>query len=374
METIARATLLAALAGALGCAADEPGSAPREPFFSTVELEPSDVAVAPDGRILVAGRVSLAPEPSSGWRIVAVTSEGVLDETFAANGFLDLDAGSFNGATKILVEPDGRFLVGGFSEAAGGYALRRFHADGAADVTFGEGGTVARPVSYFWGPRSTLALAREEDGSYRFGYAELYPDARVRVERIEANGASGSSGSVDLGYELEEVHDLVLRPNGGALAVGIVAEPFYQARVAVDAAGNLDTTAPGGGVAVGDVSYDVPLTATTDDEGRVLVLSLGNLRRYDADLALDASFGTAGTLVQQGPVSIDVLATANGIFLPDGNDGIVRLDESGSAVATLPIGSPAPVTVWSLAADSDGESILVAGDSPPGGFLARVRP
>ena len=78
------------------------------------------------GRVLLAGHSS--NQSNSDFAVARYTAGGALDTGFDADGKLTVDFfGSFDGAESVLVQPDGRIVLGGFARngATLGYGLVR---------------------------------------------------------------------------------------------------------------------------------------------------------------------------------------------------------------------------------------------------------
>ena len=90
------------------------------------ELYPSDVAVQPNGRIVVAGRYLFRYLP-----------DGSPDPSFGDNG--RTAAGASSSWSQIAVQPDGKIDAVGFREGGHGM-LARYLPDGSPDSSFGTGG------------------------------------------------------------------------------------------------------------------------------------------------------------------------------------------------------------------------------------------
>src|SRR5688572_15106134 len=111
------------------------------------ELEGTDTAFMPDGRIVVAGRKPTSPGNSEP-RIARYTADGRLDTSFNGSGSATLPA-EFEFFSEIAVQNDGKIIVGkeGFLAAeplappSPHVLLARFDAgDGSLDTTFGDNG------------------------------------------------------------------------------------------------------------------------------------------------------------------------------------------------------------------------------------------
>ena len=134
------------------------------------------VAIQPDGKIVAAGEASLD------FGIVRYTASGKLDRSFGNGGrivtnigFLTPEGGgryqSEDRALAAALQPDGKLVVAGWSDALGRYgekgccvpdfALVRYTADGRLDPTFGDGGKVLTP---FAGISEAEGVAIQPDG------------------------------------------------------------------------------------------------------------------------------------------------------------------------------------------------------------------
>jgi uncharacterized delta-60 repeat protein len=110
----------------------------------------SAVALQPDGRIVVAGQ-SWTESAFDGIVVLRYEPEGTLDEAFGIDGVATAEFtagtdGGGDGAGGVALQPDGKIVVagdaGGPAEYTSRFGLARFDDDGMLDATFGEDGTV----------------------------------------------------------------------------------------------------------------------------------------------------------------------------------------------------------------------------------------
>lgn len=104
-----------------------------------------DVGVQPDGKIILAGRTKVSGQTD--WLVIRLNSDGTLDNSFNGNGIFTLDHAGFNdAATGLLLQDDGKILVGGNVTNTNGVAadamVIRLTAGGVLDSSFGTGGKV----------------------------------------------------------------------------------------------------------------------------------------------------------------------------------------------------------------------------------------
>ena len=148
-----------------------------------------DVAVQPDGKLLVAG-VTYANETdyaSHDFALVRYDSDGSLDNSFGNGGKVTTDFGAYEIAFAVIVQPDGKIVVGGAS-IPGALAFARYNPDGSLDATFGVEGKLSVP-SLGQGRVYDLAL----DGN-RIVAAACDPASNTSlVVRLTSAGALDSS-------------------------------------------------------------------------------------------------------------------------------------------------------------------------------------
>jgi uncharacterized delta-60 repeat protein len=131
------------------------------------------VARQADGRILVAGR------SSAGGAVVArLRTNGALDPSFDGDGRVTLPGGG--SASAVLVQPDRRIVVAGYTQADEDVAVARVNADGSPDATFGIAGkaTVDFGVATFGNAvalqrNGRIVVAGQRTGGDDFAVARL---------------------------------------------------------------------------------------------------------------------------------------------------------------------------------------------------------
>lgn len=317
-----------------------------------------DVAVDPDDRIVVAGRV-LQPGRSTPYYQMAAAR-------FAADGTRDLAfGGQGNGvatvrlasvgeeARRVLIQPrDARVLLVGQTTVEDGPVNARFNnniavvrldAAGALDASFGASGVV------------TLD-ARLRD----FGQAALLqPDGRIVVggqtrvndaenadslfARLAADGLLEAGFGRDPAYSTldDEIVDMTLQPDGKiVLLVAGKSLNYEVVLVRIHPDGSADTGFGVQGIVRRDTGPhdDLPRAVAVQADGRIVVAAqLSNplptppdfgLLRFLPDGAVDAGFGSGGVL--RVPF-FGGLGSANDLLLqPDG-----RIVAAGTARSGL---------------------------------------
>lgn len=170
------------------------GGVVRVDISGTAEV-PTNMAVQPDGKIVVVGvtnHTSQYTTPSQ-WLVVRLTPDGALDPTFGSGGIVLLDP-PFGGATSgndrpydVIVRPDSTLWIAGqwgWNSNLGRAVVARLTPDGALDPCFGDGGwySVSSWPQGFSQGDSFNGMTQQRDGTLllvggvnpsAFGYAAL---------------------------------------------------------------------------------------------------------------------------------------------------------------------------------------------------------
>lgn len=308
-----------------------------------------DIALQPDGKIVVAGTTSNTNDAHV--RVYRFNADGTVDGTFTP--IFSNNTGERGKA--VVFQPDGKIVVAGEDEF-NKFLLARFNADGSLDSTFsGDGKATAPGPTTFEGLGAALqpdgkivvasnaeVLRYEGDGDPD---ATFDGDGRVTLAGFTVDAVALQSdgkillagrtttaipdfavmrlnddGSVDMGFGVAgtaitnfapftdspgatfsgEATGIVLQPNGQILVSGHVREespgdgPALFALARYDADGTLDDAVTTDIRRGDDFAYDVALQA----DGRIVVVgesapprdSRFTVVRYLPDLSLDDSF------------------------------------------------------------------------------------
>ena len=264
----------------------------------------------------------------------AVAAPGELDSGFGTGGVLATDfGGTYDWAYAAAVQRDGRIVAAGVSNGAGthDFALARYLPDGSVDHSFGDGGKVVTDfgTSFDW----AYALVLQPDGKIVVGGVTDASGSRdFALARYNRDGlldpGFGDGGRVisDLRpLSADTVHGLALQPDGKILAGGgsfldtVVLRPnsdFMLARFTADGAADLSFGVAGVVTTDFDMeSWDVPHALALQSDGNILLggsTNAGNgpgvlfgaddlgLARYTPDGMLDGAFGDGGTVIVDG--------------------------------------------------------------------------
>jgi uncharacterized delta-60 repeat protein len=151
----------------------------------------------PSGRILVAG--SAAPNAAT---VVRLSATGAVDTTFDGDGFASIPMGLDGKAVAVASQPDSKVLVAGSGAGQNADILGRFDANGGVDTTFGQSGKTSALLGLYGSIRQILV---QPDGKVLVGgFVDKDFTDNVFIARYTAagladttfGGPGGGSGKV----------------------------------------------------------------------------------------------------------------------------------------------------------------------------------
>ena len=167
------------------------------------------VTLQPDGKILIGGSFS-SYNGTARNRIARLNADGSLDTGF------DPDAGANNTIQEVVKQPDGKILIGGEFTSYNGTAhnrIARLNANGSLDTGFNPG---------MGANGSVRTLVLNPDGKILIGglFTSFNGTARNRLARLNADG------SLDAGFDPgtganQSILDVALQPDGQILIGGV---------------------------------------------------------------------------------------------------------------------------------------------------------
>ena len=292
-------------------------------------------ALQPDGKIVLAGDSRLQPA------VVRLKANGALDTSFDGDGKKLFSWGAIGRVTAVVIAPNGKILLGGFSGPEGGnIQVARMTAKGALDTTFGAGGIATVD---FGGTEFGEAIARQADG--RILVVGRSSAGGAVVARLRATGALdpdfGSGGRVTLpgGGSLSAV---LVQPDRNIVVAGNAGGSAMMTVTRLKPDGSLDATFGSGGtttVAFGSLANLLGGAARRPD-GKIVIAGYTQdgedvaVARLNAGGSLDATFGAAG----KATVDFGVATFGNAVALAPNGRIVVAGQKTGGddfAVARL---------------------------------------
>ena len=267
------------------------------------------VALQGDGKVIVGG--------AGGFTLVRYNPDGSRDPDFHSRGtattdFFNLD----DAAYAVAVQSDGKTVAAGYAQEQRNdpmFALTRYNLDGSLDSSFGTGGKVTDTFG-----RIAYALLIQPDGRIVVGGGT--PTGRFGLMRFNADGRAdktfGKRGRVETAMSEDGmIRTLALQPDGRIVAVGTARlSPFNNPGSTVAIArynpdGSLDATFGVKGKVIPPVLSNIQDEANAvglQPDGKIVVAGSTvdanspnrNKRflvtRYNSDGSQDAGFGNSG--------------------------------------------------------------------------------
>jgi uncharacterized delta-60 repeat protein len=319
----------------------------------TTDIGGNDVArgvlVQADGKIVVVGETSLAGGQAV---IVRYNADGSFDDHFGIGGFAmtKFGAASGAGAFDVAAQADGKLVVAGY--ASGDFAVARFNTNGTLDTTFDADGfvTVSNP-----GPDEAHAIAVQADGrivvagqtSEHFAVLRLNSDGSVDRTFAASNTLDGAPTYTENGAPVVlddnvRIYDVELATqgnyNGGSVTLARAGGVSTQDEFS--GSGSLGALTQGQAFSYNGMTIG---TVTTNSGGTLTLTFNGNATQALIDDILQSI--AYRNISEAPPSSVHINWTFS-----DGNDGIA----TGSTSVTVQPVNDAPVSVdhnYTLAID-----------------------
>lgn len=150
------------------------------------------IAIQSDDKIVVGG--STGTGVTALWVVIRYNTDGSLDTTFGTGGIVitPVTGVSVNIAGNVVIQPDGKIGVGGFSAITDDLYVVRYNTDGSLDTTFGVGGIATTLIANIQNQRG---LVLQLDGSFVISAEANAPDQLVMARYTNAGVLDGTFGS-----------------------------------------------------------------------------------------------------------------------------------------------------------------------------------
>lgn len=308
------------------------------------------VALSPDGRLVVAGRVERGIYKED-VGVARYLPDGTLDTGFSEDAMVvTAVTAKFDSGEDVGIQGDGKIVVAGYGcPEICNFALVRYHPDGTLDSAFGTNGTVLTSPSA--GESFASALQIQSDGKLVVAGASADKSSLRHVTLARYLPEPVTSLPRSQGYWIFEA-------NGGVHARGDAR--FYGSASGLVPSGvvDADSTSTSGGYwivesnggvhARGDAHFygsafglvpsgAVGFAAHPDDCGYWIVESNGGVHARGCARFFGSAFG----LVPSGVVAIAATPTGNGYWIFESNGGVHARGDAdflGSAFGVVPSG------------------------------------
>lgn len=306
--------------------------------FGSVNSYAADLAIRPDGKVLVTGRANTTGNDQ--FTTVQFTSDGSPDTSFGDGAHMaSYPVGTASIAEGIALQQDGRFLVVGHGTDALGSAavIARYTADGTSlDSSFGSSGYIYKHVG---NTTKAYDVKLQSDGSIVVsGETTSISNYDFMLLKYSTTGALITAVSTPVGQFDDRGYAMALGADDSIYVAGDVwnAADSDFGLVKYDASGafvSKVTTSVGAGGSINDSARAVAV----QPDGKVVIggsTLCGTdtcfaLARFTTALTLDTSFGAAGkvSLPVAGHTSAGISAMT---IQPDGKIVVFGLADAGT--------------------------------------------
>ncbi|OGP74429.1 MAG: hypothetical protein A2W09_00690 [Deltaproteobacteria bacterium RBG_16_50_11] len=305
-----------------------------------------DVAIQPDGKIVVAGT------DGNDVTLFRYNSNGTLDSTFSGDGKVTTAVGTTSIARAVAIQFERKIVVAGSSESGDSDILIvRYNSDGSLDTTFRGNGIATFDVTEF--DDRALDVAIQSDGKIVV-VGTIQPSGNrqdIILLRLNSNGSfdntfSGDGRVVfpDLGDDETTAIAVAIQSNNkivvaGQGDVGLSNGNFFLARY--NSNGELDNTFGQGGLSIIDLGHvALPRDLAIQSDGKIVVSGVSLVTfaatflvlRTNSNGTLDNRFGGGNGFVDTHFPGSSGISRANAVAIQaDGKilaAGVVGLSSS----------------------------------------------
>ena len=294
-----------------------------------------DVAVQPDGKIVVVGATNTIHLDTS-FIVARYTADGSLDDTFGTGGTVTTDfSARKDRAYAVAVQPgDARIVMAGVADEDSldaDFALARFSTDGSLDTSFGTDGRLRTDLST--GNDGAFALALQTDNKIVAGGIANWgaPTAQggdFGLVRYQADGTLdtdfGTNGIVITSFSFYDdmVRALAIQADGKILAGGFLGYGYASAEFAMACYmedGSLDNTFGTDGLVHTAFTQqdDGAFGLALQPNGKIVLAGVSTFSGLSSDFALARYYSTLPVITattpgdedSSVPVGTDISAT-----------------------------------------------------------------
>jgi len=296
------------------------------------------MALQPDGKIIMAGSIAGSAN-NSDFALARYNPDGTFDAAFGASGIVTSDMSASDGLCAVAVQSDNKIVVAGtvYINGHGKFIVMRYLSDGSVDNTFGNSGSVITVVGSVDAGAAATCMVIQPDGKivvggakYAVGQTTYHSFGLVRYNTDGTLDTTfGNAGIVIVGSG-RIPQSLALLPNGKILIGGQSTTTssgydFILSCINSNGVGlNFDVTTNFNGIGGGALK-DIAI----QPDGKIVAVGIARpgtsnfdfaMARYNSSGTLDTSFGTGGKIVTDFENSDD---SANAVIIQNDNKILV---------------------------------------------------
>ncbi|MCL4299379.1 MAG: hypothetical protein KJ077_26830 [Anaerolineae bacterium] len=264
------------------------------------------IVIQPDKKIVVVGQIStIGPAV---FKLARYNSNGSLDSGFGNNGIVTTAIGNTAHSEAILIQPDGKLVVGGSSTDGNGFTLARYNSNGSLDASFGSSGVVTTPFTSGAAGIKDIAIQPDNKIVVVGPYVPEEGWNVLALARYNSNGSLdtgfGSSGIVTTSIDIATLGgEIALQSDGKIVVTGGSGDwiQFACALLRYNDDGTLDNNFGSNGIITTSIGSNVAgADVAIQPNGKIIIVCNGTgefaLARYTITGSLDSAFGNGGVI------------------------------------------------------------------------------
>ncbi len=201
-----------------------------------------DMALLPDGRIVLTGDIHDEINDDNRSFIASVKPNGSIDESFGKGGIETIVFANTDDINTVAITKEGKIIIGGGYWFTRTIVLLRYNGDGTADKSFGENGIAELAFTLDYSTPSINDIAIASDNTIATA-GNIYPNNAINssqlVCRFTSNGipdqAFGTNGYTITSYAKADAHanTVAVQSNGEIITGGYYAKKEFDGGVTV---------------------------------------------------------------------------------------------------------------------------------------------
>ena len=255
----------------------------------------NNLVIQSDGMIVIAGT------SSDNFVLQRYDTNGDLDLSFGTAGSVTTTTATTDAAFVLAIQADGKLVVSGLS--SGSTTIHRYDTNGDLDTSFSLDGKVFFNEDF--SPTQT-SIAIQDDGKLLISGYSFNSTSDGFLLRYNSDGSLDTGFGADLDGTItidngshDFITDVILQGNNILVAGSDFPGDIILSRY--DADGLLDLSFGSAGSVTPDLGMNIGLESVVlQSDGKLIIAGQNDtdfvLIRYDADGALDTTFGTLGIL------------------------------------------------------------------------------
>ena len=332
------------------------GHGPYSSSISSIQT----ITEQPDGKVVLGGQFQTFNAIYSG-PLVRLNQNGSFDTTFQF-GYADSDI------TSTKVQNDGKILVGGFFNVYNNITqlkLVRLNADGSTDNSFNIGTGLNDGASFSW----VNSIVLQPDGKILIGgkFNTFNGQSSSGIVRLNSDGSLDPNFSVGLGTFGGEVTCIDLLNDGSLLVGGSFSEfngVTSNGLIKLDPNGSVDNTFTSGMSSQNHIK-----TIHSRFDGTIYIggqfIDYGGIQRFNIALInADGSLNTTFNTDQLNCIVLDIQETLNGNIIVAGDftlgtfNNVICLTNFGVLSSEIDFGTGTDELVNNILVQTDGAFFL----------------